>query len=198
MGVFLIFQGFFNPKIRFLCQKVCSVARGQTDIQTDRHERENRGHPFRVSGLFSNFPSIYHQRAVQYKAKTQAMPFLNSFTSFIFLSSTGQVTDAFIISNTGELLANTDGWTPLSETDTHTLLELLKSEPGNNFKIVFLDRLFTFFRCPRHSVLMGKSGSTMVLALPDNSRTLVAFTDANNVIPALKTLKEVLKQILLA
>ena len=34
----------FSPKIRFLCQRVWSVARGRTD----RHESENRGHPFRT------------------------------------------------------------------------------------------------------------------------------------------------------
>ena len=32
---------------------------------TDRHESENRGHPFRVSVFFSNFPPTYHQGAVQ-------------------------------------------------------------------------------------------------------------------------------------
>ena len=37
-------QGSLDPKIRFLGQKVCSVAR----MQTDRHESEYRGHPFRV------------------------------------------------------------------------------------------------------------------------------------------------------
>ena len=31
----LMSQGSFNPKIRFLGEKVCSVARGQTDEQTD-------------------------------------------------------------------------------------------------------------------------------------------------------------------
>ena len=31
---FLMSQGSFNPKIRFLGQKVCPVARGRTDIQT--------------------------------------------------------------------------------------------------------------------------------------------------------------------
>ena len=45
---FLMSQGSFSPKIRFLGQKVCSVAR----TQTDRHESEYRGHPFRVSGFF--------------------------------------------------------------------------------------------------------------------------------------------------
>ena len=33
---------------------------------TDRHESENRGHPFRVSRFLSNFPSTYHQGAVQH------------------------------------------------------------------------------------------------------------------------------------
>ena len=66
MRFFLMSQGSLSPKIRFLGQKVCSVARVQRDTQTDRqtdtHESENRGHPFRVSGIF---PSTYHQGAVQ-------------------------------------------------------------------------------------------------------------------------------------
>ena len=35
MRFFLMSQGSFSPKIKFLGQKVCSVARGQTDRQTD-------------------------------------------------------------------------------------------------------------------------------------------------------------------
>ena len=50
MRFFLMFQGSLDPKIRFIGQKVCSVARvqthRQTDTQTDRHESEYRGHPF--------------------------------------------------------------------------------------------------------------------------------------------------------
>ena len=57
-------QGSLNPKIRFLGQKVYSVARPQTDRQTDRHESEYRGYPFKVSGCFS---STYHQGSVQYE-----------------------------------------------------------------------------------------------------------------------------------
>ena len=56
-------QGSLNPKIRFLGQKVCPVARAQTDEWTDRLEIKNRGQPFRVSGFF---PSTYHQGSVQY------------------------------------------------------------------------------------------------------------------------------------
>ena len=58
MRFFLMSQGSLDPKIRFLSQKVCSVAR----VQTDTHESENIGYPgFRVSGLF---PSNYHQGSV--------------------------------------------------------------------------------------------------------------------------------------
>ena len=97
LSFFLMSQGSFSPKIRFLAQQVCSVARRQTDRKvkmapknpifqnfekqkiaflshvprilqsknqvprpkgvlcssdTDRHESEYRGHPFRVSGFF--------------------------------------------------------------------------------------------------------------------------------------------------
>ena len=38
-----------TQKIRFLCQKVCWVAR----IRTDTHESENRGHPFQGFRNFS-------------------------------------------------------------------------------------------------------------------------------------------------
>ena len=66
MRFFLMSQGSLYPKIRFLAKKRCSVARvqthRQTDRQTDTHESEYRGHPFRVSGIF---PSTYYQGAVQ-------------------------------------------------------------------------------------------------------------------------------------
>ena len=66
MRFFLMSQGSLDPKIRFLGQKVCFVARvqtdTQTDTQTDRHESEYIGHPFRVSGIF---PSTYQQGSVQ-------------------------------------------------------------------------------------------------------------------------------------
>ena len=54
MRFFLMSQGSLNPKITFLGQKLCSVARERTHThrQTDTHESEYRGHPFRVSGFF--------------------------------------------------------------------------------------------------------------------------------------------------
>ena len=48
MRFFLVSQGFFNSQIRFLGQNVCSVGR----THTDRHGSQNRGHTFRVSGIF--------------------------------------------------------------------------------------------------------------------------------------------------
>ena len=62
MRFFLMSQGSLNPKIRFLGQKVCPVARGHTDRQTHRHESDYCGHPFRVSGVL---PSTYHQGSAQ-------------------------------------------------------------------------------------------------------------------------------------
>ena len=67
-----MFQGSLNPKIRFLAQKLWSVARVQThthtDRQTDTHESEYWGHPFRVSGFF---PSTYHQGSAQKNSTTR-------------------------------------------------------------------------------------------------------------------------------
>ena len=55
---------------------------GQTDIhtdtQTDRHECEYRGHPFRVSGIF---PSTYHQGSVQYHFSMKPPP--HTFSLFV-------------------------------------------------------------------------------------------------------------------
>ena len=65
MRFFLMSQGSFNPKIRFLDQKVCPVARPQTHRHTHRQtdtQSDYWGHPFRVSGFF---PSTYHQGSAQ-------------------------------------------------------------------------------------------------------------------------------------
>ena len=62
MRFFLMSQESLKPKIRFLGQKMCSVARLQTDTHTDRHESDYSWHPFRVSGVF---PSTYHQGSAQ-------------------------------------------------------------------------------------------------------------------------------------
>ena len=64
MRFFLMSQGSFNQKIRFLGQNVCSVARVQTDRQTDMKVKTEDT----LSGFqdfFLNVPSTYHQGAVQ-------------------------------------------------------------------------------------------------------------------------------------
>ena len=67
-----MFQGSLDPKIRFLGQKVCSVARLHT--HTDTHRSEYRGHPFRVSRIF---PSTYHQGSVQKQQGVQITSIMN-------------------------------------------------------------------------------------------------------------------------
>ena len=57
MRFFLMSQGSFSPKIRFLGQKVCSVARGRTDTQVKTEDTLSRYQAF--------FLQPYHQVAVQ-------------------------------------------------------------------------------------------------------------------------------------
>ena len=56
MRFFLMSQGSFDQKIRFLDLMMCSVARGQTDRRTDGR-----------TDTHEIFPSTYHQGAVQKK-----------------------------------------------------------------------------------------------------------------------------------
>ena len=58
MRFFLIFQGSFNPKIRFLGQKVCPVALRQ--MHTHRVTTVST-----LSGYQDFFPSSYHQGSAQ-------------------------------------------------------------------------------------------------------------------------------------
>ena len=77
---FLMSQESLNPKIRFLGQKMCSVARLQSDRQTHTHESDYRGHPFRVSGFF---PSTYHQGSAQNEPIFEETPSLCIFELFL-------------------------------------------------------------------------------------------------------------------
>ena len=65
MRFFLMSQGSLNPKIRFLCQKVCPRSCLHTVIRTYR-QSDYCGHPFRVSGFFlqpitKDRPNIFAQ-----------------------------------------------------------------------------------------------------------------------------------------
>ena len=61
MRFYFMSQGSLNLNIRFLGQKVCSIAAfRQTDKHT--HKTEYRAHSFNVSRIY---PSIYHQKLVQ-------------------------------------------------------------------------------------------------------------------------------------
>ena len=58
MRFFLMSQGSLDPKIRFIGQKVCSVASVQTHRQTDKKVNTEDT----LSGFF---PSTYHQGSAQ-------------------------------------------------------------------------------------------------------------------------------------
>ena len=71
-------QWSFNPKNRFLGQKVCPVAHPQTDTHTQTDTQSDYwGHPFRVSEFF---PSTYHQGSAQYGALSQLPAFTPRLT----------------------------------------------------------------------------------------------------------------------
>ena len=66
---FLISQGSLNPKIRFLGQKVCSVARiqtdGRTDTQTDRHIDTQTDTKVNTEDTLSGFPEFFLQPIIK-------------------------------------------------------------------------------------------------------------------------------------
>ena len=71
MCFFLMSQGSFSqasPKMRFLGQNVCFVARGRTDRQTDTNVKTGDT----LSG-FQDFSPTYHQVAVQNKLEYDSL-----------------------------------------------------------------------------------------------------------------------------
>ena len=109
--------------------------------------------------------------------------------------STGQVTGAFVLSNVGEQLAKTPGTLPLSESDRNTMLQLLRLEPGKKQQVTILDSVYMFTICPRHSVLVGKSKSTVVLGIRGDTSTLIALTDVDNALLVVSSLRAVIKHM---
>ena len=63
MRFFLMSQGSFNPKIRFLGQKMCPVARPQTDTQT--HTKVT------TVGNLSGFQDFFLQPIIKDRPKKQ-------------------------------------------------------------------------------------------------------------------------------
>ena len=62
-----MFQGSLDPKIRFIGQKVCSVARVQIDTQTDR-QTDTKGN---TEDTLSGFQEFFLQQIIKDRSNTR-------------------------------------------------------------------------------------------------------------------------------
>ena len=66
MRFFLMSQGSLDPKIRFIGQKVCSVARVQTDRQTHRQtDTQTDRHEVKTEDTLSGFQEFFLQPIIK-------------------------------------------------------------------------------------------------------------------------------------
>ena len=65
MRFFLMSQGSLDPKITFLCQKVCSVARVQTDTQTHRQTDRQTDTKVNTEDTLSGFQEFFLQPIIK-------------------------------------------------------------------------------------------------------------------------------------
>ena len=61
----IIIQGSFNPKIRFLGQKMCPIAGVRTDRQTDGQTHRHTHTKVNVVGTFSGFQKFFLQPIIK-------------------------------------------------------------------------------------------------------------------------------------
>ena len=61
----LMSQGSLDPKIRFIGQKVCSVARVQTDRHTDRHTDRQTDTKVNTEDTLSGFQEFFLQPIIK-------------------------------------------------------------------------------------------------------------------------------------
>ena len=90
MRFFLMSQGSLDPKIRFLCQKVCSVARVQTDTQTRKWIQRTSFQGFRnfSFNLSSRIGSINIRLTTRQNISTVSMGHQTSIFPFIWYIQT--------------------------------------------------------------------------------------------------------------
>ena len=79
---FLMPQGSLNPKIRFLGQKVCPVARGRTDRQTDG-QTDTR---VTTDGTLSGFQEFFLQPNIKDRPKRKKVT-AGKLSSTVYLLS---------------------------------------------------------------------------------------------------------------
>ena len=65
MRFFLMSQGSLDPKIRFIGQKVCSVARVHTDTQTHRHTDRQTDTKVNTEDTLSGFQEFFLQPIIK-------------------------------------------------------------------------------------------------------------------------------------
>ena len=65
MRFLLMSQGSLDPKIRFLGQRMCSVARGQTDRQTHRHTDTQTHTKVNTEDTLSGFQEYFLQPIIK-------------------------------------------------------------------------------------------------------------------------------------
>ena len=86
MLFFLMSQGSLSPKIRFLGQKVCSVARVQRDTRTDRQTHTKVKTEDTLSGFQEFFlqPIIKDRSDINRQKKAKKCGYINYFYLLVF------------------------------------------------------------------------------------------------------------------
>ena len=95
MRFFLMSQGSFNPKIRFLGQKVYPVARVHTDRHTDRqtHRQTDRQTHTKVTteGTLSGFQEFFLQPIIKDRPNNESWNTLVAASDHVIRIKTGNI-----------------------------------------------------------------------------------------------------------
>ena len=89
MPFFLMSQGSFNQKIRFLCQKMCSVARLRTDRHTDTLSAPFQGFrsfsfnlSSRIGPIYNSFECFFEEKKIRDENSIQSVYLFHFVVTF--------------------------------------------------------------------------------------------------------------------